>query len=222
VQLQTFIKNKREQGRVALLGVKTSSSVWHKRLGHPHDQILSRVLKSQLLSVSLSQRQLSLCLPCQVTKSRQLPFSHSQHVTTSPLELLHSDIWCSPVSSLSGCNYYVVFVDDFSRYSWFFPLIHKSEVLGCFIKLKCLLENQFSSKIKKLQTDGGGEYTPHAFTNFLSKHGIFHRISCPHTSQKHGIAERKHRHIVEMDRHFLLNPIFHQSFGLKHFLRLSI
>jgi len=135
VQLQTFIKNKREQGRVALLGVKTSSSVWHKRLGHPHDQILSRVLKSQLLSVSLSQRQLSLCLPCQVTKSRQLPFSHSQHVTTSPLELLHSDIWCSPVSSLSGCNYYVVFVDDFSRYSWFFPLIHKSEVLGCFIKL---------------------------------------------------------------------------------------
>jgi hypothetical protein len=197
VQLQSFIKNKREQGRVALLGVKTSSSVWHKRLGHPHDQILSCVLKSQLLLVSLSQRQLSLCLPCQVAKSRQLPFLHSQHVTTSPLELLHSDIWCSPVSSLSGCNYYVVFVDDFSRYSWFFPLIHKSEVLGCFIKLKCLLENQFSSKIMKLQTDGGGEYTSHAFTNFLSNHGIFHRISCPHTSQQHGIAERKHRHIVE-------------------------
>jgi histone deacetylase 1/2 len=27
--------------------------------------------------------------------------------------------------------------------------------------------------------------------------GISHRVSCPHTSQQNGIAERKHHHIVE-------------------------
>jgi hypothetical protein len=42
------------------------------------------------------------------------------------------------------------------------------------------------------------ENTPLQFKNFLSNHGIFHRLTCPHTSQQNGIVERKHRHILEM------------------------
>jgi hypothetical protein len=29
-------------------------------------------------------------------------------------------------------------------------------------------------------------------------HGILHRRSCPHTAQQNGLAERKHRHLLEM------------------------
>jgi hypothetical protein len=65
------------------------------------------------------------------------------------------------------------------------------------VKFKCLLENLLSTKIKRLQTDGGGEFTSLAFEKYLSDNGIFHQKSCPHTSQQNGIAERKHRHIVE-------------------------
>jgi hypothetical protein len=42
------------------------------------------------------------------------------------------------------------------------------------------------------------ENTPIQFKNFLSNYGIFHRLTCPHTSQQNGIVERKHRHILEM------------------------
>jgi transposase InsO family protein len=107
-------------------------------------------------------------------------------------------VWTSPIPSLSGCKYYVLFVDDYSRFAWLYPLLNKSDVYQCFVKFTLLVENLFSSKIKQLQTDNGGEYTSAHFKQFLAQHGIFHRLTCPHTSQQNGIAERKHRHIMEM------------------------
>src|SRR6185503_16957897 len=41
--------------------------------------------------------------------------------------ILFTDLWTSPVLSLSGYRYYLVVVDDFSHYSWTFPLRAKSE-----------------------------------------------------------------------------------------------
>jgi hypothetical protein len=118
-------------------------------------------------------------------------------VSNLPLQLVHSDVWQSPVVSLSGCRYHVIFIDDYSRFSWLFPLKSKSDVYPCFIKFKCMVENLFSSKIKSFQSDGGGEYSYTPFKNLLTQHGIFHRFSCPHTSQQNGVAKRKHRHVVD-------------------------
>lgn len=74
----------------------------------------------------------------------------------------------------------------------------KSEVFQHFVKFKLLVENQFTSKIKQLQTDGGVEYNSLQFQSFLTKHGILHRKSCPHTSQHNGLAERTIRHLLEI------------------------
>lgn len=103
----------------------------------------------------------------------------------------------SSVTSVSGCKYHVIFVDDYSRYTWLYPLRSKAQVYDCFVKFKTIAENQFSQNIKQLQTDGGGEYNSNYFHSFLTKHGILHRKSCPHTSQQNGLAERKLRHILE-------------------------
>jgi len=75
--------------------------------------------------------------------------------------------------------------------------MNKSDVFQCFIKFKLLVENLFSTIIKYLQTDNDGEYTSTNFKQFLSQHGIFHRLTCLQTSQQNGIAKRKHRHIVK-------------------------
>ena len=40
--------------------------------------------------------------------------------------LVHCDLWTSPVLSISSYKYYLVVVDDFSHYSWSFPLRAKS------------------------------------------------------------------------------------------------
>ena len=55
----------------------------------------------------------------------------------------------------------------------------------------------FERKIKIFQSDGGGEFTSHDFQKHLSNCGIHHQFSCPRTPEQNGVAERKHRHIVE-------------------------
>ena len=128
----------------------------------------------------------------------QLPFSHSCTHATEPLQLVHSDVWGpAPITSINGTRYYVSFIDDFSKFTWFFPLKHKSQVLSTFVHFKSTLENLLNYKLKVLRTDCGGEYTDSAFQHYCSSQGIFHQFSCPHTPQQNEVAERKHRHIIE-------------------------
>ena len=111
---------------------------------------------------------------------------------------MHSDVWGpSPLTSLLSFNYYVIFVDDYSRFTWLFLLKHKNEVLSVFKHFKSMVETQFNSKLKILRTDNGSEYINNDFKSFCSISGILHQSSYPHTPEQNGVLERKHRHIVE-------------------------
>ena len=57
--------------------------------------------------------------------------------------------------------------------------------------------------MKKLRTDGGGEYTSFEFVKFCNEEGIEHEIIAPYTPQHNGIAERKNRSILNMTRSML-------------------
>jgi hypothetical protein len=116
INLKNFFKNKLWT-LTAFLGAKTSSFIWHRRLGHPHLKIFQKILNSNQRPVTNSKAKATVCSDCQLVKSQQLPFPKSQTVTHSPLELVHSYIWTSPIYSISGCKYYAIFVVDFSRYS---------------------------------------------------------------------------------------------------------
>jgi len=145
------------------LGLRTSVCIWHSSLGHPSFMTENRVIKvNSLPTFNSNINQVEFCDFYPLGKSKQLPFNSSTRITTHVLELIHIDLWTSPIHSLSGCKYYI-FVDDFTRYTWFYPLHHKSDTYNCFVKFKTLVETQFSGKIKQLQSDGGGEYTSHLF-----------------------------------------------------------
>jgi histone deacetylase 1/2 len=68
-------------------------------------------------------------------------------------------------------------------------------VFDVFLQFQAHIERLLKTKIISVQSDWGGEY--HNLNTFFQKLGISHRVSCPHTHQQNGIAERKHRHIVE-------------------------
>lgn len=61
------------------------------------------------------------------------------------------------VPSTSSARYFLLFVDDCSRFSWLYFLHTKDQALPTFIKFKSLVENQFHSTLKYLQSDNGGE-----------------------------------------------------------------
>ena len=62
------------------------------------------------------------------------------------------------VPSLGGSWYYVSFIDNFSRMTWFYFMKKKFEVFKKFLEFKALVENQIDGKIKVLRTDNGGEF----------------------------------------------------------------
>ena len=97
--------------------------------------------------------------------------------------------------SIDNYKYYVIFVDQYTRYIWFYPLKHKFDVKEIFIKFKAIVEKHFDHTIKILYSDNGGEFM--ALTNFLSINGISHLTTPPHTSEHNGMSKRKHLHFVE-------------------------
>jgi histone deacetylase 1/2 len=176
-------------------GVRVAPSQWHARLGHPATPVVRHVLRRHELPFASSNKDLAVCDACQQGKSHQLPFSESTHIVKAPLELVYSDVWGHTQISVSGHNYYVSFIDAYSRFTWLYLLKRKSDVFDVFIQFQAHVERILHHKIIHLQSDWGGEYRN--LNTFFQKQGIVHRVACPHTHQQNGAAERKHRHIVE-------------------------
>lgn len=120
-------------------------------------------------------------------------------MSDEPLAKIHCELWGkAPIISVQGFKYYALFVDDFSRFNWLYPLKKKSDFLRCFIAFHKLVEKQIGKSVKIFQSDGSGEFSKKEFFDYLSDHGIAHRLSCLGTPEQNGVAERKHRHIVEL------------------------
>jgi hypothetical protein len=83
-----------------------SASLWHHRLGHPGRAIIASLRRNNLISCNKIDH--SLCHACQLGKNVRLPFSTSMSKTVSPFEIVHYDVWTSPIPSLSGYKYYIV------------------------------------------------------------------------------------------------------------------
>jgi len=88
-----------------------------------------------------------------------------------------------------------VFVDHFTRYTWLYPLKSKIDVASIFPQFHTKVETLFSHKVKSIYTNGVTEYMK--LKLYFNSHGISHYISPPYTPEHIGIAEHKHRHIVE-------------------------
>ena len=135
-----------------------------------------------------------------------MPFNFSESISTDIFDLIHSDVWGpSSVSSIGGSRYFVVFVDDYSRYSCIFNMKHCSELLQVYFNFAKMVETQFSKRIKIFRSDNGLKYTQYAFQAVLHSYGTVHQLTCPGTSQQNGRAERKFRHILDIIRAPLLS-----------------
>ena len=73
----------------------------------------------------------------------------SESISNSIFELIHSDVWGpSPIASISGSRYFVIFIDDYSRYSWIFPMKSRFEILPIYNNFAKMVKTQFSKRIK--------------------------------------------------------------------------
>ena len=105
---------------------------------------------------------------------------------TEVLGLIHSDL-CGPIEpkTYGGTNCYILFIDDLTRMTYIYPLKGNSseEVLKRFKEYKAEVENQQGKTIKRLRTDGGGEYEKW-MKEYLRNSGIIHEITAPYSPEQ--------------------------------------
>lgn len=168
---------------------KKKLQIWHRTLVHPSLKSLATILKSCNESFKLNEN--FFCDACQLSKSHSLPYSLSLSYAKAPFEIVHIDVWGrSPLTAPSDHRYYVTFIDDYSHFTWLYPLKQNLDVHQAFTLFKQQTEIQFGRKIKCLQSDMGGEFT--ALTQTLQNNRIKFRYSCPFSSAQNGRDERKH------------------------------
>lgn len=98
-----------------------SARVLHERLGHLSFKCLD-TLRSQYPDDAP-------CYVCPLAKQRRLSFPSHNNRSQHAFELVHCDIW-GPyhISTISGYRYFLILVDDCTRFTWVFLLRHKSDV----------------------------------------------------------------------------------------------
>ena len=148
---------------VSIAAAATVSSIpslvlWHTRLGHVSSSRVQQLAPKGLFgSVSIENFD---CVSCQLGKQPALPFNTSESISTDIFDLIHSEVWGpSFVSSIGRSRYFVVFVDNYSRYRWIFNMKHHSELLQVYFNFAKMVETQFSKHIKIFRSNNALEYT---------------------------------------------------------------
>jgi len=195
----------------ALAAVSTPS-LWHRRLGHPGHKVLSKVAST----VPFCNKELSsICHACQLGRHTRLPFQSSDSRASSNFDLIHCDLWTSPIASVSGFKYYLFILDDCSHYLWTFPLCFKSDTFATLANFFSYVRTQFGATVKAVQCDNGREFDNSSTRTFFLTHGTHLRMSCPYTSPQHGRAERIIRTINSIVRSLLFQASMPPSYWVE-------
>jgi hypothetical protein len=176
--------------------------VWHKRLGHCHQQRMISIKKHDTVrGVPPFTNPLPNCNACQFGKQNRKPFPKSTYRSTQKLQLIHTDV-AGPLStpSIKGSRYYILFIDDFTRMCWIFFMKYKSEVAGIFWQFKKNVENKSSCRIQAIRSDNGKEYTSSEFNLYCEEAGIEHQFTALYTPKQNGVSKRRNQYIMEMVR----------------------
>ncbi|CAI7885263.1 unnamed protein product [Closterium sp. NIES-53] len=186
--------------------------LWHHRLGHPSLPRL-RSMHSHLLACGLPRSLPSLphspaspCLPC--VEGRQWAAHHSSEFppTSAPLQTLHMDIWgLTPVGGTDQERYFLLVVDDYTRYTTVFPLRRKAVVSGVLIPWIRATRRQLRDRfcqdlpVLRLHSDRGGEFSSDLLAEFCRDEGIRQSFTLPTSPHKKIIAERRIGLIMELN-----------------------
>ncbi|CAI7874319.1 unnamed protein product, partial [Closterium sp. NIES-54] len=156
--------------------------LWHHRLGHPSLPRLrgmaSRALVSGLLRSfpPLPPGPGPTCVPCVEGQQRAAPHS-SFPPTEAPLQTLHMDVWGPACVRGQGHErYFLLVVDDYSRYTRVFPC---------------------AARVRSLR---GGEFSSDLLRAFCRSEGIRQMFTLPASPQQNGIAKRHIGKVMDVAR----------------------
>lgn len=197
----------------ALSAVSQPLALWHQRLAHASKDSVRRLYGSKSVTgLSVKSGPTSgRCVSCIDAKFFRRTAKFNPRRAHKVGQVVHSDV-CGPMSvpSLGGSCYFTTFIDGHSGFLYVVAIKSKSDVAGAFRRFMQWCERRFDCSVKRLQSDGGGEYLH--LMRFLDENGIEFRPSPPYSPNQNAIAERANRTIIEATRTLLRHDRLPRSF----------
>ncbi|CAI5478260.1 unnamed protein product [Closterium sp. Yama58-4] len=169
------------------------------------------------------------CIPCVEGRQRAAPHSSSFPPTEAPLQTLHLDVWGpARVQGQGRERYFLLVVDDYTRYTTVFPLRSKGDVPAVLIPwiraVRLQLRERFQSDfpVLRLHSDRGGEFTSDLLRAFCEEHGITQSFTLPASPQQNGVVERRIGLVMEVARTSMIHaaaPHFLWPFAVRYAAR---
>ncbi|CAI7740250.1 unnamed protein product [Closterium sp. NIES-54] len=205
---------------------------WHHRRGLPslprlrgrHSRLLVSGLPRSLPPLPPSPA--PPCLPCVEGRQRAAPHSSSFPPTTAPLQTLHMDVWGpARVSGQGRERYFLLVVDDYTRYTWIFLLRSKGQDVDVLIPWICAVQLQLRERFRtdlpvlRLHSDRGGEFSSNLLRDFCRGEGILQSFTLPDSPQQNGIAKHRIGLVMEVACTSMIHaaaPHFLWSFAVRY------
>jgi transposase InsO family protein len=167
--------------------------LWHERMGHLGMQNLKKLQNmSTGLDLSHLPHEDCTCEACLKGRMRDVPHRHSLAQNTKPYEVIFSDVeGPMSVTGHEGSRFFVTFLDACTKESEVSLVKYKSEVPAMFRRYKASKERPNEGRvIRRVHSDGGGEYLGFDFQLDLAEEGITFTYSTPASQQQNGTSER--------------------------------
>jgi hypothetical protein len=183
--------------------------VLHRRLHVGYDLIRKLGRTSCDIPANISKAQAHDCTHCKIANATRVPHSGKAYAPSHVGRLIHGDLAGPFKRSQHGFTYFLVLVDDHSRFKQVYFLKHKDEAprrIKSFVaKLNsiCNVGKPESERVRvvgQLHLDNAGEFLSREFTEYLDSESIARTTCPPHVHQLNGVAERAIRSVMEIVR----------------------
>ncbi|CAI7932385.1 unnamed protein product [Closterium sp. NIES-54] len=136
------------------------------------------------------------------------------------------DVWApTPVRGQGHERYFLLVVDDYSRYTTVLPLRNKGAVTEVLIdwirEARLQLRKSFGSDfpVLRLHSDRGGEFSSRLLRDYCRAWGIRQTFTLPDSPQQNGIAERRIGMVMDVARTSMMHaaaPHFLWPFAVRY------
>lgn len=183
-----------------------SAWLWHARFGHLNFPALRKLARDGWVrGMPEIEHVDQLCGGCLAGKHRRTPFpQRAEYRAEQPLELVHGDL-CGPITPTtpSGNRYFILLVDDCSRFMWIQLLPSKDRAADAIKQYQQAAEAETGRKLQAFRSDRGGEFTSADFAEHCAKRGVRRQLTAPYTPQQNGVVERRNQTVVATARSML-------------------